>query len=666
MRELGELFYPMYRRYFEDEREDFIVSVDRSLSQALIPQSPEIYISKGLAYASIAGVVVWLITLLTVYGMSLIGLLPTGPILGLPVPNEQILRIIEMVKIPFIIIFSAVFVGSLTFIITFFSYIKYPAMISSGRKREINKLLPDALSYMYALSIGGLNQIEIFEAVAAAGDTYGEISQEFNIMLKETEYFETDYRTAIQQHSQRTPSKKLEVFLADMLAILSSGGDLESFLGDQRRKFMRASKQQQEQTLETLELFGEMYMTLSLFPILLIIVMMTMSLMGSADMMMMYGVVYGLIPMLGAGFLVMISAVKEDQIGDGILTIDDRSKDEMTSNSLSGAHLADEFSEKVDHEVFDSIQSTEETKQLKFIINHPYEFFAQNPLYTLFFTVPLAITIVGVTLYNGIVPTTMDAFIDKHVLGTALLLYLPSYIIGLPLAIFYEINQRRRNTITSRLSETLRKMANANETGQTLLESLLTVSESSRGKLSNELEEMYYKVEYGMTLKEAFIEFNNKYRLPRLARTIKLIVKSQETTEEIGEVLTTAAEASEVQDDVERERKSRARMQVAIILMTFLALLGVMAILQTQFVTVMADLANSSGGEGSGGGGGGAQFNVSMDVNELSMLFFHAVSSQAILSGLISGYIRSASLVSGLKYVIILQTIALSTWIAIA
>ena len=93
--------------------------------------------------------------------------------------------------------------------------------------------------------------------------------------------------------------------------------------------------------------------------------------------------------------------------------------------------------------------------------------------------------------------------------------------------------------------------------------------------------------------------------------------------------------------------------------MTYVTLLGVMAILQTQFIDVMADLVEQGdGGAGAGFGGGGG-----IDPSVLSMLFFHAVTIQAVLSGLISGYIRDAELISGVKFTVVLMTLALGVWI---
>ena len=189
------------------------------------------------------------------------------------------------------------------------------------------------------------------------------------------------------------------------------------------------------------------------------------------------------------------------------------------------------------------------------------------------------------------------------------------------------------------------------------------VSDTTGGKLGEEFEVMYAKVNYGMSLRDAMVEFNNKYHIPRVARTVKLISKAQEASSQITQVLSTAAQASENQDDIERDRKSRTRMQVVIIIMTYLTLLAVMAILKTQFLDVMAGLSEQASGSGGGGGGFGGGGGV--DIEMLTMLFFHAVTLQAIISGFIAGYMRDVSLLAGMKFAVILPSVALLVFIFI-
>ncbi len=158
--------------------------------------------------------------------------------------------------------------------------------------------------------------------------------------------------------------------------------------------------------------------------------------------------------------------------------------------------------------------------------------------------------------------------------------------------------------------------------------------------------------------------FNNTYHIPRLARTVNVIGHAQEASSRITEVLTTAARASENQDDLERERRSRARMQVAIIVMTFLTLLGVMAMLKVNFLGTMASTAQETSASGASGGaasgaGGPTSFGSNVDVDLMGMLFFHAVTIQGIMSGFIAGYIRSGDLLTGTKFAVVLPTVSL-------
>lgn len=102
-------------------------------------------------------------------------------------------------------------------------------------------------------------------------------------------------------------------------------------------------------------------------------------------------------------------------------------------------------------------------------------------------------------------------------------------------------------------------------------------------------------------------------------------------------------------------------MQVAVIVMTFLTLLAVIAILKTQFLNTMGDLSTSSG-DGSGLPGG---FGGSMDIELISLLFFHALTIQAVVSGLISGYMRHVRLLAGVKYILAMLTMALGVWVLV-
>ncbi len=656
--QFADLFFPVFEWLFDDNS-DFVADLERKLAEARMEETVELYLSRAIGYGAIGGLVLWLLGLFLGWLLFGTGLIGTENLIGLPISNPEVYAFIQAIKIPALVVLTGVFFGAIGFAIGFGTLVAIPYSRASSRKREINMLLPDAVSFMYALSIGGMNQLEILEAMARADDVYGEVAMEFRTIVQETEYFDIDYRTAIRTRGLETPSDELSQFFTDMLSIINSGGDMTGFLEDKKDKHMRTAKQQQQLTLETLELFGEMYMTLSLFPLLLIIVLVIMSMLGQSQQFLLYATVYVLLPLLGVAFLVLVSTVKEDDPGDGYLQLEAGKDPTKEEPGLLNLGLIEDYVGTA--AVFDRIHSREGTYTLTHLLKNPHHFFRDNPVLTMALTVPAALVLVGNAVFSGAAPLSLDAFIENPIGSTFIYFYIPLYVVGFPLAFFYEWNNISRHRVTRKLSENLRKLSSANDTGLTLLEAIRTVADTSPGKLGEEFAEIHAKVNYGMSLKRALTEFNNKYHIPRLARTVNLIAKAQEASSQITAVLTTAAQASENQDDINRERKSRARMQVVIIVMTYLTLLAVMVILQVRFLEVMSGLTDQASQSG-GVAGGGVSFGAGLDIQLLEMMFFHAVTIQGVLAGFISGYIRDAKLLSGVKFAVILPTVALGVW----
>ena len=656
--DFGTVFYPVFRRVFGEDSQ-FVANVEGKLAEARMATNVEMYVARALGIGLLAGVALWI-------SGTVVGVIVVDRFIS-EIPNlfgfrssPGVIAVIKDLKLVAVVVVSGVLLGSIGFAAGFGTLVFVPFYRAGERRRRINMLLPDAIAYMYALSIGGLNQYEILQAMARADDTYGAASEEFQAIVTETEYFEVNYRTAIRNHAMITPSNELSQFLIDMLSIIHSGGNMTQFLENQRDKHLRTAKKEQEQILETLELFGEMYMTLSLFPLLLVIIIVVMNMVGGTDPYLLPGTIYGLIPLTGVAFIVLVSTVTQDELGEGYLYADDGSGRRIVDTpGMFSLGAIEEYSDRGG--IFTRIENREGTYKATQILKAPHLFFREYPMMTLVVTVPVALLAVGVAVVSGLAPLSVDGLVEQPVLGTFLLIHLPVYITFVPLSVFYEWNVRSRGAIVTNLSDELRKLASANGTGMTLLQSIAVVADTSRGKLAQEFETVHARASYGMSIKEAFRRFNNKYQIPRLARVIKLVSKAQETSGELTNVLTTAAQSSENQDDIESERRSRTMMQVVIIMMTYFTLLGVMAILKTQFLDVMAGLQADQGADAAGGGGA---LGANIDVDMLSMYFFHAVTLQAILSGLISGYMRS-KLLSGVKFVIVLQTVALLLWMVI-
>jgi flagellar protein FlaJ len=644
----GDLCYPLYQRLFDPDGE-LVAEVDRQLTEAKMAFTVEFYLSRALGVSLVVGAVLWLC------GLGL-GLWLADPIVAALAGATPVSGLFggygTEIGILLVTVATGLTIGLGGALLGFSAVVAIPYMRANARRREINMLLPDAVSFMYALSVGGLDQMAILEAIAEAEDTYGEVAREFQSIVLETEYFDTDYRSAISDQAEQTPSDELSTFLLDMLSVSNSGGNMTRFLETQKETQLRTAKQEQEQVLETLELFGEMFMTLSLFPLLLIIILLVMSILGEAQQQLLYMTIYGLIPLVGIGFLVLVATVKQDDVGDGYLSVPGEQRREQHGGLMDLGPVEEFVGE---YRVFDRIKRREGTYETLQLLADPHLFFRDHPTYTLALTVPATAVLLSFAVLGGVLPTTWSGVVDAPFRSTAGYVYLPLFGTLLPLAVFHEWNVHSRRAILDGLPDTLRKLAGANETGMTLLESIEVVADTGSNRLAAELATIHAKVAYGMRLEESLIRFNNRYHVPRLARTVKLITRAHEASSQLSTVLSTVAQAAENQADIERERRARTRMQVVVIVMTYLTLLGVMAVLQTQFVDVMARLTGQAGTSQV------AQFGE-IDPNQVSLLFFHAVTLQAVVSGLTAGYIQSADLLSGVKYVVALLTVALAVW----
>lgn len=652
---IADTFYPVYDRLF-DRDSTFVVDLENKLSESRMPQNVELYLSMAIGLGVLGGLTLAVVGV--TIGFVLFGT-GVGPLLGIPVQDPALVNLIRSLRTPFVVLTTGLVFGLIGFWSVIGLAIVIPYQRSSRRRREINLLLPDAVSFMYALSVGGMSQLEILDTMAESEDTYGEVAREFRTIVQETAYFDTDYRSAIRQQAIETPSDDLSQFLTDMLSVIDSGGDLTRFLKDKKNQHFRTAKQEQQKVLETLELFGEIFVTISLFPLLLIIVLVVLSILGKSQMFTLYATVYGLIPLTGLAFLVLVSTVKQDDPGDGVLHSKEGDRAlEDADRGVFDRGLVKRFQGA--YYVFDRIARREGTYRAAQIIKRPDHFFRDHPTYTMAVTVPAASVIVVLGIVSGSAPTTWSGLVDAPVWGTFIYVYAPLLLVGIPLAVFREWNVRSRKAVMHNLSDNLRKLSSANDTGLTLLESIRTVADTSSGRLTSELDTIYVKCEYGMNVKEAFIVFNNKYKLPRLARTVKLVSRAQEVSSQISEVLSTAAQATENQDEILRERKSRTRMQVVLIITTYLVLLAVMAVLKLRFLDVLSDLSGSLENTSSAVAlGSGFQGNL------MSLLFFHAVTLQAIISGFTCGYMRDAEILSGMKYVVGLLVITLATWVVV-
>lgn len=647
-----QFFRPLYYILF-DQNGELVANVQEKLQQAGSSKSVESFLSYSVGLGVVVGTLMWVLsTFVTAYILT--GVIEIDQLIGISLGSQALVQLAELLRIPILVALTGITVGGISFIMTVaVPYLRLYTSVST-REREINILLPETIDYMFALSVGGMNQVEIMEEVAKSDDTYGEVSREFQIILSNMSNFGTDYHTAIRQRALKTPSEDLTEFLINMLSIVSSGGDLETYLREQRSQFTESAEQAQERELDSIELFGEMYLILSLFPLLVIIVIVLMELTTSLPKIFLQIATYGVIPSIGVLFTVLMLTITSDEVGSGELDYEDS---ETKTSSTGPLDIGPSKNFDSNMKIFNKIQNKEVQNLYVNIISDPKKFLANYPSATLFLTVPFYVTVISILFINGVIPTTLSGIEQEYVTATLLYVYIPIYMILLPFTVFYEYGRYKNRGITSNLTNNLREVASINDSGQTLLQALQIVGEKRNPKkINKEFEEVYNKVQYGQSMKNALVEFNNKYKTPRLARTVKLIMKAQETSSEITDVLRVASESSKRADNMESKRKTKTMTQVGIVGMTFIIMLGILVVLQNLFIGEIIEIAQSLEDTGQD------QFNFDYTIQEINMYFFHAIILQGFSSGLMMGMVRVGSIKACAKYFVAFPTLTLIVW----
>lgn len=632
-------------RFFSDavnERQELVEDYQTTLKAAYMAVGSDLYLSRIVLYTILMSTFGLFIG--GMVGLAALSLGTVQELVGVQLPVAVVLAFMGTVLI------SIVF-GGLTALL---GYI-YPSYKANRRKTAIDSAMPSAVTFMYALNRGGMSLPQVFEIIADSEDTYGEVSREMQTVMNEIDMRSLDLMQALRKSGRRTPSPKFSDFVDDMLATLDSGADMTSFLSDKADEMIEDAKRDQANFIQTLELMSEVYVTAIVAgPLFLIVIQVVMSMIGgSSDPSQLDGIVYGLLPFMNIAFFFLIDflAGADEKVSDEI-PLKDNTR-ERSDKSI------EDFVDESDNEQVQKVYEAKQKRERTALLRQPVTELLHNPDITLLFTVPLAILEIITVLVIGAAEPSISAFIAAPMKQTGLLILGPLFTMAVPLSVFHEITSRRESKMMKRLPDALKQLASANAVGMTLTESLDTTAENTTGRLGDEFESVRNDVKWNHDANSALIKFANRVQVPIVTRTVKLITEANESTGDIEDVLEVAAKNVESQYRLEQERSQTMLMYTAVLLISFGVYLFVIFILDSEFLTKIADISAGGGGGGGAAGGGGGGFELSdLPIDRFRMVFYHSTIVQSFASGMIAGFLKTNDIRSGLKFAIILSSIS--------
>jgi len=552
-----------------------------------------------------------------------------------------------------LIIFRAVFAIIVFFVFFMIGYklaMKFPDMERKNREIKINLTIHNAVSYIYAMQRGGATMMQTFRSIAESAGVYGEVAYEFRMIVRDADYFGKDFLTAARDLTVTTPSDRLKDFLDDIVSVSESGGDMVNFLQSKVKLYQEEAKFEQTQFLNTMQLVAESYVTVFVAgPLFLIIIMIVMGFMGGMAEMQFTMVTYAAIPI---GSLIFI------------LFLDMISLSSEKMEKFSVIKVLQEYADvKVYHksgeeEQFKRMQKYDRFRTLKQFIRHPINGILANINILFYVTLPLAF--IYIFLIYFLVPPYQDlnlyiTVVDEHIFFAVL-------FILVPYAVFYEMWRWRIQKIESSIPDFLDRLSNINQVGLTLAQAIGVLVKANLGLLSYEIHRIKRDLDWGATLNNALVRFENRVRTPMISRMVTLITKASEMSGDVGEILGIAAMDAKMSETLKKVRMSEMLIYVIIIYIAFFVFLFVIIVMDVMFIEHLAEINIDQTSSGIGGGTAmlGSQ---QMPVLVVERLLYHTCIFQALFSGLIAGMMGEGSIRAGVKHSIVMIVIAISLFI---
>ena len=567
------------------------------------------------------------------------------PRMSIGIYNVFAIHLPEVMLVDPMISILQVVASLVVFLITAYAaslvFLQYPTLVKANRATRINLLLHHAVAYMYAMRQGGAEMMGVFRAIGGNSAVYGEAAHEFRRVIRDTDYFGYDQIAALRHLQETTPSEKLGEFVQDLVSVVESGGDMLAFLDARVRIYQEEARFEQKTFLSTLQLVAEAYVTLFVAgPLFIIIVMVVMGFMGSTPILQLSVIIYVLVPVGSLLFILFLDVISIKT--EGI-------------ERYTEARWLDEFDDvRVEERTGDEVQVRQlqrydRIRNIRAFLRHPLKVFLVDPNRTFYVTVPVALVYVLLAFFMTPAYTDVEVLID--VLDDHIIIAL--LIILVPFGAFHWFWQKTVMGLEASIPEFLNRLSGINQVGLTLVQAITIVVKADLGVLTYEIKKIKRDIDWGASIQDALVRFEERIRTPAIARAVTLITTASRMTGDIGEVLNIAARDAAMSETLKRERRGEMFIYVAIVYLVFIVFLFVVIVIDTQFLSALAETEALS----PGGISAGISFGKTPIIT-FERLLFHACLIQALFSGLIAGEMGEGSLRAGVKHAAVMVFIA--------
>ena len=614
------------------------------IRQANIPLPVDQYISTAYFYSILAGIIAgpigFMLSLDAFERATIPAITPgTGAVSNWVEANTNWLLAVASGLLFFLIFLQ----------IVYFTYTSIPTLKASIRKSAIDLSLPHAVIYLYALSRGGMNMLDIFRSLSTYSYIYGTAAEEFGNIVRDIEYFNHDLLTALRNASIRTPSEKFKDFLDGMDSVITSGGNITAYLKNKSQQYQSIAVREQKNFIERLGVLAEVYISVFVAgPLFLITILVILGLIGPGATELLYLLVYAIIPVGTLIFMLVLSILT-----GASMNVTKTYVIETKLTAFKEVPLKPVLDMEEESRLIKWMRFHKSISQIADVVLHPMRMMQNNARNTFVITIPVGILYLayvisekGVSfgsIHLGRFNVGKFAVLDDHIIFSVL-------IVLVPFIVFYELKARRVKQIEDMMPEFLKRLASINEAGISLTDAIAMTAQSKIGILCDEIKRVSEDISWGASTASALSKLEYRIRTDITTRIITLIIKASESTSDVRSVLTIAASNADVEKQLKTARSAEMFVYVFIVYIAFFVFLFIVYVLTAFFLPAIP----ASVGEAT------ADLPIiqGFDMEEYTTLFFHAAVIQGFCSGLIAGQMGSGSASAGLKHSVIMIIIS--------
>ncbi len=198
----------------------------------------------------------------------------------------------------------------------------------------------------------------------------------------------------------------------------------------------------------------------------------------------------------------------------------------------------------------------------------------------------------------------------------------------------------------------VRDIASSRRAGMTFSKSILFASKGSYGPLTKEINKIAQQISWGSSVEEALASFADRINTKTIRRTITLIIEASKSGGNVADVLDLAASDAREIKVLEGERRVTMAAYVVVIYVGMFVFLAIIAILVGTFIPAML-------GEGTEGlSATMGKFGAGIKAADVTLVFYAAIMTQSIGSGLVAGFFENGHLESSVKHIFIMVLVS--------